>query len=47
MSIDEKVCRALIAKGKWSKVNCQLCRKIQRGKCKVLQEAQQENKEVN
>lgn len=38
MSHAEEVCRNLIARGKWTKALCQLCRKIHREKCKVIEE---------
>ena len=38
MSINEKVCRNLIAKGQWTKTQCIFCRKINKNKCLVLEE---------
>ena len=37
MTYEEKICKVLIAKGKWTIARCQLCRKIKREKCQVLE----------
>jgi hypothetical protein len=36
MTQNERVCELLIMKGKWTKAQCHLCRKIHRSKCVIL-----------
>lgn len=47
MSQDEKICRALIARGKWTKVNCILCRKIYKDRCPILLDEQRKLEAAN
>ena len=34
----EIICKSLIAKGRWNKTQCALCRKLHRETCKILAE---------
>lgn len=36
MSQATKICKILIATGRWSKNNCHLCRKINKSTCSIL-----------
>ena len=45
MSQAEKICKVLIARGKWTKANCQLCRILNKSICPVLIE-QNEKKQL-
>jgi hypothetical protein len=43
-TLEEKICKVLIAKGKWTIARCQLCRRINPVKCKVAVEQNQQKK---
>lgn len=43
MTQAQKICKVLIARGKWTKANCRLCRAINKEKCPILTEAREES----
>ncbi|MFA5340442.1 MAG: hypothetical protein WC332_01575 [Clostridia bacterium] len=47
MTQNERVCELLIMKGKWTKAQCHLCRKIHRSKCPVLVKNQKKELTTN
>uniref|UniRef100_A0A6H2A0H1 Uncharacterized protein n=1 Tax=viral metagenome TaxID=1070528 RepID=A0A6H2A0H1_9ZZZZ len=38
MSRAEQVCRELVKKGKWTKSQCELCRRLHKETCQILTE---------
>lgn len=44
MSREEKICQVLIAKGKWTKTRCQICRRLHPERCEIAVEQNQQKK---
>jgi len=40
MTKSEQTCRVLVARGKWTKNNCHLCRVMNKSTCPILVEQQ-------
>jgi len=48
MTQSERICDQLFKKGKWTRANCSLCRKIYKDKCSILAEINRINdKQLN